>query len=279
MITRDVAPSAVADLASAPPRTALAAVVDDHVVLVPVRTALEGTDPAAAPRIVSVPPGTPDLTGRDVVVVSDDGPQWFRLRSLTVRGVASAAGHDTYRVTPRRTVAWDYGALRDDPDAQSPQRRSAAPARPLTELPAPAISPALEDAHVTILATRSAKGMAFAVPLWFVVYDGCLHAATSASSWTVRNVTARPEVAALFGGERGEDARRTLVRGTARARLGMPDPQVLARTFGRYYANPRFAAEEVRHMGLWGRRMRYYSQSRPASVIISPQTATVCRAP
>lgn len=127
MITRDVAPSAVADLASAPPRTALAAVVDDHVVLVPVRTALEGTDPAAAPRIVSVPPGTPDLTGRDVVVVSDDGPQWFRLRSLTVRGVASAAGHDTYRVTP---AGPSRGITARCVTTRTHNRRSGVPRRP-----------------------------------------------------------------------------------------------------------------------------------------------------
>ena len=75
----------------------------------------EPADPASSPRIVQVPEGNPDLAGRNVVVIVDDGPQWFRLRSLTVRGVAKAVGDCTYRVVPERIVAWDYGSLREVP--------------------------------------------------------------------------------------------------------------------------------------------------------------------
>jgi hypothetical protein len=115
VITRDVEASAVADLALTPPRAALAATVDDEILLLPVSVTLEEpADPASSPRIVQVPEGNPDLAGRNVVVIADDGPQWFRLRSLTVRGMAKAMGDCTYRVVPKRIVAWDYGSLRPD---------------------------------------------------------------------------------------------------------------------------------------------------------------------
>lgn len=116
MITRDVEPTAVADLALAPPRAALAAVVDDEITVFPVDVTLEEqSDPALSPRRVRVPTDGPGLAGRDVVVVADDGPQWFHLRSLTVRGTATAIDERLYRISPRRVVAWDYGALRDVP--------------------------------------------------------------------------------------------------------------------------------------------------------------------
>ena len=116
MIIRDVEASAVADLALTPPRTALAATVDDEILVVPVSvTVEEPADPASSPRIVQVPEGSPDLAGCNVVVIADDGPQWFRLRSLTVRGMAKAIDECTYRVVPKRIVAWDYGSLREVP--------------------------------------------------------------------------------------------------------------------------------------------------------------------
>jgi hypothetical protein len=116
VITRDVEASAVADLAFSPPRAALAASGDGEILLLPVSVTLEEpADPASSPRIVIVPEGNPDLADRNVVVITDDGPQWFRLRSLAVRGMAKASGHSTYRVVPKRIVAWDYGSLREVP--------------------------------------------------------------------------------------------------------------------------------------------------------------------
>ena len=102
MITRDVEVSVVADLALTPPRAALAATVDDEILVLPVSvTVEEPADPASSPRIVQVPKGNPDLAGRNVVVIADDGPQWFRLRSLTVRGTAKTINDYTYRVVPK----------------------------------------------------------------------------------------------------------------------------------------------------------------------------------
>ncbi len=69
-------------------------------------------------------PGSPDLAGREVHLVRDDGRFWFELRALAVRGVLRRAdagpvdqGLRWYVLDPGRTVAWDYGALREVPDA------------------------------------------------------------------------------------------------------------------------------------------------------------------
>lgn len=284
MITRDVEPAVVADLALAPPRAALASVVDDEICVLPVEVTLDNpSDPGGSTRVVRVPGGTPDLVGRNVVVIADDGPQWFRLRSLTVRGTASPLDDDnTYRVAPRRVVAWDYGSLREAsaPASTKPQpahsRRTWSDLQPLRSAK---LQAALRSSHVMIVATRSLKGTPFAVPLWFVVHDDRIYAGTAASSWTVRNVIDCPQVCVLFGGERGQGSDRLLVRGHAQAITEFPPAAVLARTAWRYYLRPKFAADELRHASLWPRRLKYYSQSRPAHLVITPQSAVDCRLP
>jgi len=286
VITRDVDAGAVADLAVCPPRTALAATTDDEIVLLPVGVILEEpADPALSPRIVQVPQGSPDLTDRNVAVIVDDGPQWFRLRSLTFRGMAKAAGDCIYRVVPERIVAWDYGSLREGltrPGVSTPRQASYSVTDEQDDA-APLHSPNLEAAvrrsRVMIIASRSRKGTPFAVPLWFVPHHGRIYATTSASSWTVLNVSASPQVALLLGGEGQDSANRLLVRGRARAVRGTPPPAVLARIGWRYYLQPQFASVELSHVRLWPLRMRYYRQSQAAHLVITPQTATECRAP
>jgi hypothetical protein len=149
----------------------------------------------------------------------------------------------------------------------------------LGPLRSPNLEVALSKSQVMILATRSGNGTPFAVPLWFVVHQGSIYATTAASSWTVRNVVACPQVAVLLGGDSGHDTDRMLVCGRARAVSGLPPAAVLARIAWRYYLHPRFAAVELRHMRLWGRRMHYYAQSQPAHVVITPQSAIECSAP
>jgi hypothetical protein len=285
VITRDVEVSAVADLALSPPRAALATFGDDEIAVLPVRVTLEEpADPATSPRIVRVPEGGPDLAGRNVVVIADDGPQWFRLRSLTVRGIAETLGQCTYRIVPKRVVAWDYGSLRDVPTAsgtsnQRPTSFSVAPEDDVRAFESPTLTAALGSSRVMILASRSQKGTPFAVPLWFVTHHGRIYTTTSAMSWTVRNVAATPRVALLLGGEGRDDANRLVVRGSARAVRGAPPPAVIARIAWLYYLQPQFAAVELSHMRLWGLRMRYYRQSQAAYVVITPQTATEYRVP
>ena len=106
LITRDVEATTVADLALAPPRAALAANVGDEICLLPINLHIDDeADPAWSPRVMQVPRGTPDLAGRNVVVIADDGPQWFRLRSLTVRRTAIALGDQSYRLGARVSIA------------------------------------------------------------------------------------------------------------------------------------------------------------------------------
>ncbi len=285
MITRDVEASAVADLALSPPRAALAVTVDDEILVLPTSVDLdEPVDPAWSPRIVQVPEGSPDLADRNVVLVADDGPQWFRLRSLTVRGMAKAIGDCTYRVVPKRIVAWDYGSLRKVPASPvTSTRRTSFSAVDQTNdaqsFDSPELTAALQASRVMVVASRSQKGTPFAVPLWFVTHGGRIYATTSASSWTVRNVVATSQVALLFGGEGREDPSRLLVCGYAQAVRGAPPPAVTARIAWLYYLRPEFAAVELRHARLWALRLRYYLQSRAAYIVITPQTATECRVP
>jgi hypothetical protein len=281
VITRDVPASAVTDLAVSPPRSALAAIASDEIVLLPVAVTLEEPiDPALSPRIVRVPDTSPDLAGLDVVLIADDGPQWFRLRSLTLRGVAEAMGDCQYRVVPKRSVSWDYGALREvptppDPSSPPPPLFSVPdPMRELQPLDSPALEAAMRASRVMIVASRSRRGTPFAVPLWFVADRDRLYAATSATSWTVRNVAACPRVALMFGGEQRNDPYRLLVPAHARSVRGFPPPPVLAQTTWRYYLQPRFAAVELSHIRLWTRRLRYYLQAEPAHLVITPLSAT-----
>lgn len=129
------------------------------------------------------------------------------------------------------------------------------------------------------LATRSAKGMPFVTPLWFVPHRGLIWATTAASSWAARNVTAVSEVAVLLGGEGERQPDRILVRGHASAVLGMPPPPVLARYAWRYFLEPRFARVEMSHASLWRRRARYYAQAQAAYLVIAPQFSTAISAP
>jgi hypothetical protein len=116
-VTRDVEPQAVGDLLDHPPRAAVAFAVSAMVEVLPARAILEnGVHHFGVQAVIA-----PDLTGAEVVLVRDDGPYWFELRGVTVRGIArpttppgDAGGAKLvwYVVEPRRILAWDYGALR-----------------------------------------------------------------------------------------------------------------------------------------------------------------------
>jgi hypothetical protein len=139
-VTRDVDPADVADLVDHPPRAHVAVVEGGRAAVLPVATRRRGAE-----QLVGIPAGAPDLAGREIHLVRDDGKYWFELRALAVRGVlhGTDADHDAeldgsvtesiapapasrgpadqrlrwYVLDPGRTVAWDYGALREAPDA------------------------------------------------------------------------------------------------------------------------------------------------------------------
>jgi len=113
-VTRDVDPSAVGDLGGRPPRATLAFVASDVAEALPVAARLvDGVHRVGVPARDAA-----DLHGREVVLVVDDGPYWFQLRGLSVRGTARrAAGADGglvwFAIEPRRVLAWDFGRIRE----------------------------------------------------------------------------------------------------------------------------------------------------------------------
>jgi hypothetical protein len=116
-VTRDVEPSAVGDLFNDAPRSTVAFVEGAAVQLLPVRVRASGDTHAFAVRADDAP----DLTGREVVLLRDDGAYWFELRGIYMRGIArriaapergEAGGLAWYAVEPRRVRAWDYATIR-----------------------------------------------------------------------------------------------------------------------------------------------------------------------
>lgn len=118
-VTRDVAPADLRDLVDRPPRATVAFVEHDAVDLLPARAECSLDDH----RFGVTAAAAPDLDGREVVLVLDDGPYWFELRGVSVRGTARRSAADAgrvadglvwYRIEARRVLAWDYGRLREE---------------------------------------------------------------------------------------------------------------------------------------------------------------------
>lgn len=117
-VTRDVEPSALADLLEHPPRATVAFIDRDEVDAVPVRARCR----ADTNRFGVPPEVATDFENREVVLVIDDGPYWFELRGISVRGlarrIARAEPGETdalawYAIDTRRILAWDYAAIRE----------------------------------------------------------------------------------------------------------------------------------------------------------------------
>lgn len=117
--TRDVEVSAVQDLLDHPPRATVAFVHGDAVDLLPVRARCSAGQYLFGVGI----PASSDLADREVVLILDDGPYWFELRGISVRGVASrraapaeakTAGFVWYAIAPSRVLAWDYASVREE---------------------------------------------------------------------------------------------------------------------------------------------------------------------
>jgi hypothetical protein len=118
-VTRDVDPATMRDLLDRPPRATVAFVDGGGAVVLPARVQFEGDR-----RLFAVAAdAAPALDRREVVLVIDDGPYWFQLRGVSVRGVAgrvdappgaAAAPLAWYAVDTRRLLAWDYGAVREE---------------------------------------------------------------------------------------------------------------------------------------------------------------------
>ncbi|MBI3783296.1 MAG: hypothetical protein HY270_07835 [Deltaproteobacteria bacterium] len=115
-MTRDVTPEALDDLRARPSRAAVTFVDRDAIEILPAKARCSGETYQFAVRTGAIA----DLAQREVVLVIDDGPYWFQLRGISVRGLAlplanqDADGLSWYAIEPRRTLAWNYGALREE---------------------------------------------------------------------------------------------------------------------------------------------------------------------
>ena len=117
-VTRDVAPERLRDLLDRPPRATVAFVRLGEAEVLPARARLLDDR-----HLFAVPTSTsPSLDGQEVVLLVDDGPYWFELRGVSVRGIAvrtdaprsdDAPGITWYAIDARRVAAWDYGAIRE----------------------------------------------------------------------------------------------------------------------------------------------------------------------
>ncbi|HXQ21944.1 MAG TPA: hypothetical protein VN812_09745 [Candidatus Acidoferrales bacterium] len=118
-VTRDVSVLALRDLLEHPPRATVAFMDGGAVDLLPARARC-----TAETHQFGVVSDTPlNLDHCEVVLVIDAGSNsWFQLRGFSVRGVAirvqppASEGSDLtwYAIEPRRILAWDYGAIREE---------------------------------------------------------------------------------------------------------------------------------------------------------------------
>jgi hypothetical protein len=115
-VTRDVEPDALHDLLEQPPRATIAFVRDGCPAVLPARASVDGGHRFAVRK-----DDAPELDGHEVVLLIDDGPFWFQLRGISVRGIARRAAPPAdvpaaqvvwYAIEARRILAWDYAKVR-----------------------------------------------------------------------------------------------------------------------------------------------------------------------
>jgi hypothetical protein len=122
-VTRDVDPVEVDDLRRGTARAALGFTTADGTPTVePVLVAADGDRHLVG--LAATASNRPH-DGQEVVLLVDEGIWFFDLRALYVRGHVTAAPAprgtvpdlDWIEVEPTRTVAWDYGRMREADDA------------------------------------------------------------------------------------------------------------------------------------------------------------------
>ena len=120
-VTRDVDPDSVRDLLERVPRACLSFASDRGPQTQPVGLLWhEGR------YLISVPGGADCLPvpGQEVVLLVDEGIYYFDLRAIYIRGQVQVSeappnapvGCKWFEVAPIKTVAWDYGMLREVSD-------------------------------------------------------------------------------------------------------------------------------------------------------------------
>ena len=124
-VTRNVEIDELDDLLRRPGRAALGWVADGLPVVVPARLDWTGRRWRVG---LDRSHGEPPAAGEEVVLVVDEGRQFFDLRAAYVRGRAATSDRPGkpaddlvwMEIRPTVTTAWDYGRMRftDDDDAE-----------------------------------------------------------------------------------------------------------------------------------------------------------------
>ncbi len=268
-VTRDVDPSRVHDLLERPPRASLTIRRGDAVHVEPVIVRLVEDRPCCG---VQREAGAAVEAADEVVLLADGGWYWFQLRGISLRGRVArmdkpptGASPDLvwFQLAPRRTLAWDYAAIREERTESGGD---------------PDVAGFLAASMVVEVATLSKKGNAFVTPLWFVADRGKLYITTGMQSRAGRNIATNPAVVLLFTGERLEAGGHALrMHGIASGRVGLPPARVLARIAWKYYASPLALRSEIANMTRWRLRLRYYGQLTPGYLEVLPQSAELVK--
>lgn len=121
-VTRNVEPAGVRDLLERVPRSCIAFASDHGPQVQPVVVVWQDERYLAgiAEGAASQRPGS----GQEVVLLIDTGIHYFELRAIYIRGPlkpteaparapASRTACTWFEITPLKTVAWDYGMLRE----------------------------------------------------------------------------------------------------------------------------------------------------------------------
>ena len=120
-VTRDIDPRAAQDLLERVPRACMAFTSDVGPLSQPVALVWNNDRYfVGIPEDENHRPGA----GDEVVLLVDEGVQFFDLRAIYVRGQVKQAGvpangpagHVWFELMPTKTVAWDYGMLREVED-------------------------------------------------------------------------------------------------------------------------------------------------------------------
>ncbi len=118
-VTRDIDPNEAQDLLERVPRASLAFAGSDGPYAQPIAFAWRDGH-----YLIGLFAPTDLQVDQEVVLLVDEGVQFFDLRAIYIRGKvrpaeaphAAPAAHTWFEVIPIKTVAWDYGTLREVQD-------------------------------------------------------------------------------------------------------------------------------------------------------------------
>jgi hypothetical protein len=144
----------------------------------------------------------------------------------------------------------------------------------------PAVRAVLRRSMIARLATRSPAGGPFVTPIWFIVVGNRVVMTTGEQTLSVRNLRAHPEAVLLFEADRGGEAEGVLrLRGPAVVRPGFPSLGGLIRIGLKYHVAPGGLRSELANVARQRLRLRYYRQSQPAVIEVTPRSAELLPRP